>query len=71
MQELIVGSLHLLQNAMVLANTLMMERVITNDVLERMTTGDIYSLTPLFTSSINPYGEFDLDLDKPSFLEAV
>jgi TnpA family transposase len=71
MQELIVGSLHLLQNAMVLANTLMMERVITNDVLERMTTEDIYSLTPLFTSSINPYGEFDLDLNKPSFLEAV
>lgn len=71
MQELIIGSLHLLQNAMVLANTLMMERVITNDVLERMTTEDIYSLTPLFTSSINPYGEFDLDLNKPSFLEAV
>jgi TnpA family transposase len=69
-QELTIGSLHLLQNAMVLANVLMVEEVLDRDLFERMNTEDLRALTPLFTSSINPYGEFELDLDKPSFLEA-
>ena len=69
-QELTIGSLHLLQNAMVLANILMVEEVLDRDLFERMNTEDLRALTPLFTSSINPYGEFELDLDKPSFLEA-
>ena len=70
-QELIVGSLHLLQNAMVLANTLMVENVLDRQLLERMNQEDLRSLTPLFTSNINPYGDFELDLTKPSFLEAI
>lgn len=71
MQELVVGALHLLQNAMVLANTLMVERVLTAEgIATRMEDEDFRALTPLFTSSINPYGYFELDLDKPSFLEA-
>lgn len=70
-QELIVGSLHLLQNAMVLANTLMVEKVLDEKLLGRMNQDDLRSLTPLFTSNINPYGDFELDLAKPSFLEVV
>jgi len=70
-QELIVGALHLLQNAMVLANTLMVEKVLDPSLFEQMEPDDLRALTPLFTSSINPYGEFELDLEKPSFLEVV
>lgn len=32
---------------------------------------DLRALTPLFTANVNPYGDFTLDLDKPSFLEAA
>ena len=66
-----MGALHLLQNAMVLANTLMVEKVLDPSLFEQMEPDDLRALTPLFTSSINPYGEFELDLEKPSFLEVV
>ncbi|MEI7449942.1 MAG: Tn3 family transposase [Desulfomonile sp.] len=72
MQELAVLSLHLLQNALILINTLMLERVLKEDgFLERMAPEDYRALTPLFTSNVNPYGDFFLDLDKPSFLEVA
>lgn len=72
MQELIVLSLHLLQNALILVNTVMLERVLKEDgFLERMSPVDYRALTPLFTSHVNPYGDFFLDLDKPSFLEVA
>ena len=70
LQELSMLCLHLLQNAIVLSNTLMLERVLQEDgLLGRMEPEDFRALTPLFTTHINPYGEFDLDLAKPSFLE--
>ena len=72
MQELTILCLHLLQNALILVNTLMMERVIQYEsILDRMVPEDFRALTPLFTINVNPYGEFDLDLDKPSFLEVA
>jgi TnpA family transposase len=70
LQELSMLCLHLLQNAIVLSNTVMLERVLERDgLLARMEPEDYRALTPLFTAHINPYGEFDLDLAKPSFLD--
>ncbi len=69
-QELTVLSLHLLQNALVLANTVMLERVLYEDgYIHKMNAIDKNAMTPLFTSNINPYGEIHLDINKPSFLE--
>jgi TnpA family transposase len=71
-QELVILSLHLLQNSLVLANTVMLERVLaTEGLFARMAAEDRRALTPLFTRNVNPYGDFNLDVDKPSFLEAA
>ncbi len=71
-QQLTILCLHLLQNAVILANTLMMERVFEQEAFEkRMEREDYRALTPLFTSNINPYGVFTVDFDKPSFLMAA
>jgi hypothetical protein len=61
-------SLQLLQNCLMLINTLLVERTIE---WERLTTEDLRALTPLFHGHINPYGQFALDLARPSFLEAA
>lgn len=72
MQQLSILCLHLLQNAVILVNTLMVERVFEYEAFgERMTKEDFRALTPLFTSNINPYGVSRLDFDKPSFLVAA
>lgn len=71
MQELTVLAIHLLQNALVLANTVMVERVLAEGLLEQMVAEDFRALTPLFTSNVNPYGDFQLNLEKPSFLEVA
>jgi TnpA family transposase len=69
-QELTVLCLHLLQNSLVLANTVMLERVLYDgDYLYKMDDVDLNAMTPLFTSNVNPYGDINLDIDKPSFLE--
>ena len=69
-QELTVLCLHLLQNALVLVNTLMVERVLFEDkYIDKVDKDDINSITPLFTSNVNPYGDINLDIYKPSFLE--
>jgi len=71
-QELAALCLHLLQNTLILVNTVMVERVLNeHDLLQRMGDDDRRGITPLFTSGTNPYGAFDLDLHKPSFLEAA
>jgi len=72
MQELTVICLHLLQNAIILANTIMVERVLEQKgFLGKMQKEDFRALTPLFTSNINPYGIFTLDFEKKSFLDAA
>lgn len=71
-QEQTVLALQLLQNSIILANTVMLESVLEKEgIIARMVPHDYRALTPLFTSNINPYGAFMLDLDKPSFLEAA
>jgi hypothetical protein len=37
----------------------------------RLTREDFRALTPLFHGHINPYGQFALDLARPSFLEVA
>ena len=69
-QELTVLCLHLLQNALVLVNTVMLERVLYDDgYIHQMQADDKNVMTPLFTSNVNPYGDIHLDFNKPSFLE--
>ncbi len=69
-QELTVLCLHLLQNALVLVNTAMVERVLFEDnYIENIDSDDRSAITPLFTSNMNPYGDITLDVTKPSFLE--
>ncbi|MBF0398926.1 MAG: Tn3 family transposase, partial [Desulfobacterales bacterium] len=69
MQELIILCIHLLQNALILVNTILIERVIlTNGFFNKMQPEDFYSLTPLFTTNINPYGYFSLNFEKPSII---
>jgi len=61
--------LHLLMNAIVLVNTIMLQQVLEEKaLLRRFEPADFCALTPLFPSNINPFGEFKLDLAKPSFL---
>jgi len=71
-QELSILCLHLLQNALILVNTIMVERVLHEEnILHRMQPEDFNALTPLFTLNINPYGYFLLDFKKPSIFEAA
>jgi len=70
-QEVVTLSLQLLQNCLMLINTLVVEREIEREGLwERLTAEGLRGLTPLFHGHINPYGQFALDLSWPSFLEA-
>jgi Tn3 transposase DDE domain len=55
-----------------LINTILVERTIEREGLwERLSAEDLRALTPLFHGHINPYGQFALDLNRPSFLEAA
>lgn len=68
-QELTVLCVHLLQNALVLINTVMLQRVLHDDgYLGQLQAEELNAMTPLFTSNVNPYGDIHLDLNKPSFL---
>lgn len=65
-QETMLLSLQLLQNAVILANTLMLnELLIKPEWKARLTSEDYRSLKPSFTGNINPYGVFKLIFDKP------
>jgi TnpA family transposase/uncharacterized protein (DUF4415 family) len=64
-QELSVLSLHLLQICLVYINTLMIQQVLAAPAwLQRMAPEDFRGLTPLFYAHINPYGIFELDMEK-------
>ncbi|MCP4408693.1 MAG: Tn3 family transposase [Gammaproteobacteria bacterium] len=64
-QEISILSLHLLQSSLVYINTLMTQEVLAQPVWsERMTQADWRGLTPLFHRHVNPYGSFDLNMDK-------
>jgi TnpA family transposase len=71
-QEIVTLSLQLVQNCLMRINTLLLEQTIERDGLwERLSAEDRRALTPLFHGHINPYGQFTLDLARPSFLEVA
>ena len=71
-QEVAMLSLHLLQISLVYINTLMIQQVLTDQAWwERMQPDDLRALTPLIYAHINPYGKFDLDMQKRLHLMAA
>ncbi len=71
-QEISTLCLQLLQNCLMLINTLLVQRTIEqHQLLDQFSEADRRALTPLFYEHVNPYGLFALDLDQPSFLEAA
>ena len=65
-------SLHLLQISMVYINTLMIQQVLADQAwLDRMKAEDLRALTPLIYAHMNPYGTFELDMQKRIHLIAA
>jgi len=61
-----------LQISLVYINTLMIQQVLADQAwLDRMTPDDWRALTPLIYAHINPYGTFELDMQKRLYLEAA
>lgn len=64
-QELSVLSLHLLQNCMVYINTLMIQEILSKkEWLNKMQAEDYRALSPLIYQHVNPYGNFELNMDE-------
>jgi TnpA family transposase len=64
-QEAAAHALHLLQSCLVYLNTLMLQRVLAEPRWRaRMTAADVRGLTPLIWGHVNPYGVFDLDMER-------
>ena len=64
-QEVAMLSLHLWPISLGDINTLMIQQVLSDQVWwERMQPDDLRALTPLIYAHINPYGRFDLDMQK-------
>jgi Tn3 transposase DDE domain len=71
-QELSMLSLHLLQIALVLVNTLMFQRVLGEERWANALGADeLRALSPLIYGHVNPYGVFDLDLSTRLPIEAT
>lgn len=69
-QEIAVLSLHLLQNCLVYVNTLMIQEVLSRKEWQgRLQPEDYRALTPLIYLHINPYGNFELNMDERLSLE--
>lgn len=64
-QEISALALHLLQASLVYVNTRMMQSVLSEPQWAvRLTPDDYRGLTPLIYGHVNPYGRFDLDLER-------
>ena len=62
-QEISMLTLHLLQSALVLVNTRMVDRILSEpEWAGRLTEHDLRGLTPLFWSNVALHGTFELDL---------
>ena len=62
-------ALGLLQNCLMLINTILVERTIEKEqMINRLSIEDLRALSPLFYEHINPYGVFEIDLNRQSFL---
>ncbi len=69
-QETAILALHLLQICMVYVNTLLVQKVLSEeDWLSRMQPEDFRGLTPLFYGHINPYGKLVLNMDERIIIE--
>jgi len=70
--EVTTLALQLLQNCLMLINTVFVEQTITqHHLIDQLSGEDRRALSPLFYEHVNPYGLFALDLDRPSLLEAA
>lgn len=64
-QETAAHALHLLQSSLVYVNTRMVQSILRNpDMVARLSAEDYRGLSPLIYLHINPYGRFEVDLDK-------
>lgn len=64
-QEITILSLHLLQTCLVYINTLIIQEILKEpEWRTKLTENDWRALTPLIHSHINPYGRFELDMNK-------
>jgi Domain of unknown function (DUF4158)/Tn3 transposase DDE domain len=71
-QEISTLCLQLLQNRLMLINTLLVERTLAqHQLLDQLSEEDRRALSPLFYEHVHPYGLFGLDQDRPSWLEAA
>lgn len=69
-QEISTLALQLLQNCLMLINTILVERTIEKEkMINRLSVEDLRALSPLFYEHINPYGVFEIDVNRPSFLQ--
>ena len=64
-QEVAAHALHLLQSSLVYVNTRMVQSVLRDpEMVARLSPEDYRGLSPLIYLHINPYGRFEVDLDK-------
>jgi TnpA family transposase len=71
-QEITMLALQLLQNCLMLINTLLVEQTLEqHHFLPQLTDADRRALTPLFYEHVNPYGVFALNLNQPPLLEVA
>nr|WSX53752.1 Tn3 family transposase [Streptomyces sp. NBC_00974] len=64
-QEISMLALHLLQSALVHVNTLLVQEVLAEPKrADQHTEADRRGLSPLFWTHVNPYGRFELDMDR-------
>ncbi len=71
-QEISAHALHLLQASLAYVNTRMVQSVLSEpEWIRRLSDRDLQGLSPLFYLHINPYGRFDVDLDKRTDFEAM
>jgi TnpA family transposase len=69
-QEISTFALQLLQNCLMLINTILVEKTIEKEkMFNRLSVEDLRAISPLFYEHINPYGVFEIDVTRPSFLE--
>ncbi|WP_406418885.1 transposase [Streptomyces sp. NBC_00873] len=64
-QEISMLALHLLQSALVHVNTLLVQEVLAEPKwADKLTEADRRGLSPLFWTHVNPYGRFELDMNR-------
>ena len=71
-QEISALCLQLVQNCLMLINSILVEQTVAHhQLLEQFSGDDRRALSALFYEHVNPYGLFELDVTRPSFLEVA